>query len=117
MRSALATAPSLFSAFADPTRLRLLNLLLEGEQCVCDLCSVLDAIQPKVSRHLACLRRAGLVECRSDGKWRYYRTVREPRGMAKTLLACVATCLRESDELKADLRKLQRRKRVGGRCC
>ena len=61
MTVTLATTPDLFRAFADPTRLRILNLLVEGEVCVCDLCGVLGEIQPKISRHLAYLRRAGLV--------------------------------------------------------
>ncbi len=71
MSPMLTATPDLFRAFADPTRLRLLNLLLERELCVCDLCAVLDEIQPKVSRHLAYLRRAGLVTVRSDGNWKH----------------------------------------------
>jgi len=117
MKTGLATAPEIFRAFADSTRLRVLNLLIEDEQCVCDLCTVLDEIQPKVSRHLAYLRRAGLVQVRSDGKWKYYRTVKSPRGIVKTLLECVSTCLRQTDELQADLRKLRALRRTNDRCC
>lgn len=117
MSATLATTPDLFRAFADATRLRLLSLLLEGEQCVCDLCAVLDEIQPKVSRHLAYLRRAGLVQVRSDGKWKYYWVAKSPRGIAKTLLDCVRTCLRHTGELQADLRKLRALRRRLGRCC
>jgi len=117
MSTTLATTPDFFRAFADATRLRLLNLLLEGEQCVCDLCAVLEEIQPKVSRHLAYLRRAGLVQARSDGKWKYYRTVHAPRGIAKTLLDCVASCLRQTSELQADLCKLRALRRSRDRCC
>jgi ArsR family transcriptional regulator, arsenate/arsenite/antimonite-responsive transcriptional repressor len=63
----------LFKTLADPTRLRLLNLLACGETCVCDLTNTLRVVQPKVSRHLAHLKRAGLVEPRRNGKWTHYR--------------------------------------------
>ena len=106
MTAALKTTPDLFRAFADPTRLRLLNLLLEGELCVCDLCEVLDEIQPKVSRHLAYLRRAALVTVRTAGKWKYYAVVKQPTGLQRTLLDCVRSCLREIDQLQADLERL-----------
>ncbi len=115
MNTTLATTPDLFRAFADPTRLRILNLLLEGEVCVCDLCSVLDEIQPKISRHLAYLRRAELVTVRTDGKWKYYAIASHPQGLQQTLLHCVKSCLRELDELRDDLERL--RTRSGDECC
>ena len=63
----------LFGALANPTRLRILSLLqAEKEICVCDLCEVLGLLQPKVSRHLAILLDARLVEVRTDGKWKFY---------------------------------------------
>ena len=107
----LATTPDLFRAFADPTRLRLLNLLLEGERCVCDLCDVLDEIQPKISRHLAYLRRAGLVTARREGKWMHYAVVPDVAGLERTLLNCVRNCLRDLDALQADLKGLHKRRR------
>jgi ArsR family transcriptional regulator len=107
MTTTLSTTPDLFRAFADPTRLRLLNLLLEGECCVCDLCTVLDEIQPKVSRHLAYLRRAGLVTVRTEGKWKHYAITRHAEGLHRTLLNCVRSCLREMEELQADLTRLK----------
>lgn len=64
---------NLFMALADKTRLRLLSLMNKGEICVCYFTEVLQEGQPKISRHLAYLRRAGLVETRRDGKWIYYR--------------------------------------------
>ena len=64
----------LFAAFADETRLRILNLLSVRELCVCDLCDALEQIQPKVSRHLAVLRAAGLVRVRRRGRWKPCRT-------------------------------------------
>ena len=110
----LTATPDLFRAFADPTRLRLLNLLLERELCVCDLCAVLDEIQPKGSRHLAYLRRAGLVTVRRDGKWKHYAVMKKPADLERTLLDCVRTCLRDLDVLKDDLKRL--RKLPRGRC-
>ena len=95
----LATTNTLFRAFADPTRLRLLNLLLEQELCVCELCEILDEVQPKISRHLAYLRRAGLVTVREEGKWKYYAVLKR--------LDCVGSCLREIDILQNDLKRLK----------
>src|SRR5436305_10867882 len=63
---------ALFQALADPTRMRLLNLLAAGEVCVCYFVEIFDEAQPKISRHLAYLRRAGLVTARRDGKWMHY---------------------------------------------
>jgi ArsR family transcriptional regulator len=65
-----------FKTLSDPTRLRLLNLLACGETCVCELTDTLRVVQPKVSRHLARLKRAGLVEARRQGKWMHYRWAR-----------------------------------------
>lgn len=115
MSPALSATPDLFRAFADPTRLRLLNLLLMRELCVCDLCAVLDEIQPKISRHLAYLRRTGLVTVRQDGKWKHYSIIKKPTGVRGTLLNCVRTCLRETDVLREDLKRL-RRMLPGDRC-
>ena len=91
-----------------------MNLLIGGEVCVCDLCSVLDEIQPKISRHLAYLRRAGLVEVRQDGKWKHYRIKRHAQGLERTLINCVKSCLREIDVLQEDLDRLRRERRA---CC
>lgn len=106
---AMDTSSKTFRAFADPTRLRLLNLLLDGELCVCDLCHVLDEIQPKVSRHLAMLRRAGMVAVRRQGKWKYYAITPEPDCLQRKLLECVRGCLRDTPELRRDLERLRTR--------
>lgn len=79
----------MFRAFSDRTRLRLLSLLLGGEQCVCGLVDVLDESQPKVSRHLAYLRRAGLVESRKDGQWAYYTLSKPTNAFHSKLLECL----------------------------
>jgi ArsR family transcriptional regulator, arsenate/arsenite/antimonite-responsive transcriptional repressor len=101
------SAPDLFGAFANPIRLRILNLLQgQKEICVCDLCEVLGEAQPKVSRHLAVLRDAGLVEVRRDRKWKLYSLARAPTPLHRTLVRCVRTCLGELDELAADRERL-----------
>ncbi len=68
----------LFKALPDRTRLRLINLMESDEICVCFFVEILKTSQPKISRHLAYLRRAGLVSARREGKWMHYRIV-EPR--------------------------------------
>jgi ArsR family transcriptional regulator len=113
--TALDTSSACFQAFADPTRLRLLHLLGEGEVCVCHLVEALGEPQPKVSRHLAVLRRAGLVTARVEGPWRHYALPARPRGLTRTLLGCVKTCLASVEELQEDLRRL-RALRADGAC-
>lgn len=73
MAKQLSEMEGLFKALADATRLRILGLLLTGEVCVCDIHESLKISQPKASRHLAYLRRSGLVEARRDGLWIRYR--------------------------------------------
>ena len=98
---------NLFGAFANPTRLRILSLLgAQKEVCVCDLCEVLDVPQPKVSRHLAILRDAELVQVRTDGKWKFYALAQPGTSLHRTLLRCVSSCLGEFDELAADRERL-----------
>jgi ArsR family transcriptional regulator len=100
-------ASDVFGAFANPIRLRILNLLQERKEiCVCDLCEVLGLAQPKVSRHLAVLRSAGLVEVRRDARWKFYGLAEAPSALHRTLLRCVRTCLAEVDELAADREQL-----------
>lgn len=102
------SAPGLFRAFADPIRLRILGLLQEQKElCVCDLCEVLGEAQPKVSRHLATLRAAGLVEVRRDGKWKFYALAQAPTPLHRTLLRCIRTCLGELEELAGDRARLE----------
>ena len=101
-------APELFRAFADPLRLRILHLLhVRKELCVCDLVAVLGEDQPKVSRHLATLRRAGLVAVRRDGKWMHYALAPAGSALQRTLRRCVGSCLAEVDELVADRVRLE----------
>ncbi|MBK5935746.1 MAG: metalloregulator ArsR/SmtB family transcription factor [Halorhodospira halophila] len=85
------TPDHLFRLFGDPTRLRCLLLLRrEGWLCVCELTEALGIIQPKISRHLAMLREAGLVECRRRGQWVHYRiSPEQPPWVAPILDAAV----------------------------
>ena len=69
----LEALTTVYAALADPTRLRILSLLGDGEVCVCHLHASLDVPQPTASRHLAYLRKAGLVEARREGIWMHYR--------------------------------------------
>ena len=97
---------TLFRAFADETRLRILHLLTKGEICVCDIMGVLQAPQPKVSRHLGYLKRAGLVQDRKDGLWRHYSLAPAKTAVHRKLLGCVDGCLDEIPALRRDAAKL-----------
>lgn len=82
----------LFGAFADPTRLRVLNLLAAGELCVCDLVEILDLPQPTVSRHLSALRAAQLVEVTREWKFAHYRLAEPAHHVHRNLVNCVRAC-------------------------
>lgn len=105
----------LFRAFADQTRLRILHLLSDGEICVCDIMGVLQAPQPKVSRHLGYLKRAGLVVDRKQGLWRYYSLAPATGALHKSLVGCVNGCLEDFPALRRDDRKLRALKKKA--CC
>src|SRR3954451_18525713 len=96
----------MFRAFSDRTRLRILNLLRGGETCVCDLVDVIAAPQPKVSRHLAYLRRAGLVRSRKQGLWQHSSLTPATSEFHKSLLNCLACCFQSVPELKRDAERL-----------
>lgn len=95
-----------FMALADKTRLRLLNLMREGEICVCFFTEVLGDSQPKISRHLAYLRNAGLVETRRDGKWMNYRLVRPQNKLAGQVLEDTLSWLKSDEKMRDDYEKL-----------
>lgn len=96
----------LFRALADPTRLRLLNLIAEQEICVCYFVEVLNAPQPKISRHLAYLRRAGIVAARRDGKWMHYKLVMPQDPHAAAILKATLDSLKQDKELQRDFQRL-----------
>ncbi len=99
---------ALFAALADPTRLRLLNLIGGREVCVCFFVEILRQGQPKISRHLAYLRKAGLVEARREGKWMHYRIVPQADASAASILAAVMASLGNDKQMQTDRAKLDR---------
>lgn len=95
-----------FKALGDETRLRIMGLLLEGgELCVCDLMEVLDLPQSTVSRHLAYLRNAGLVDDRRQGAWVYYRLI-ENDGMAGSIVSALRENFDDIEQAGADQKRL-----------
>jgi len=108
MKSDLVT---LFQALADRTRLRLLNLMSGGEVCVCYFVELLDEPQPKISRHLAYLRRSGLVAARRDGKWMHYRLIKPADAQLARVLESALAAASEERQLQRD------RERFDRACC
>jgi ArsR family transcriptional regulator, arsenate/arsenite/antimonite-responsive transcriptional repressor len=96
----------LFRALADSTRLRLLNLIADREICVCYFVEILNISQPKVSRHLAYLRRAGIVASRREGKWMHYRLVTPKDKAAASILSETLKHLKAKPELHRDVSRL-----------
>src|SRR2546427_12618966 len=92
----------LFRALADSTRLRLLNLMNGREVCVCYFVEILKTSQPKISRHLAYLRRAGIVAARRDGKWMHYRLVPPPSHPGEEILEEARHALGKDRRVEAD---------------
>ena len=99
---------NLFSALADRTRLRLINLIGDSEVCVCFLVEILKTSQPKISRHLAYLRRARVVTARREGKWMHYRLTEPPDEHAARIFREVRTSLSEHPEFQCDREKLEK---------
>jgi ArsR family transcriptional regulator len=101
----------MFRACSDRTRLRILNLLLGGELCVCDIVNALRVAQPTASRHLAYLRRAGLVETRRDGLWMHYKLSPPRTAFHRKLIDSLSCCSEEVPQLAKDAKRLK------PRCC
>lgn len=106
----------MFRAFSDPTRLRILHLLLDGELCVGDIVSVTATAQPTISRHLAYLRRTGLVVTRRSGLWNFYDLAPAKLQFHKDLLKCLKGCFHAVPEIAHDNAKAKKLRRSGG-CC
>jgi ArsR family transcriptional regulator, arsenate/arsenite/antimonite-responsive transcriptional repressor len=100
-----------FQALGDKTRLRLLNLMGEQEICVCYFVEVLDQPQPKISRHLAYLRSAGLVAARREGKWMHYRRLMPQHEGAAQIFRQTLAWLKSDKTMQAD------RARLTKACC
>lgn len=112
----METLVTQLKALADPTRLKLVRILAEGEFCVCELVEVLGCSQPSVSQHLAKLKAAGIVKERRQGQWTYYRFVSD---LAETLTERMTTLLSQPLEsvpgMEAEVRRLAVLDRVN--CC
>lgn len=91
-----------FAALSDNTRLRLLNLMREAEVCVCYFTEVIGTNQPKISRHLAYLRKAGIVTARRDGIWAHYRIVEPKNERAAKVLRETLEWLKEDENMRRD---------------
>jgi ArsR family transcriptional regulator len=101
----------LFAALADPTRLRLLNLMDGREVCVCYFVEILKQGQPKISRHLAYLRNAGIVNARREGKWMHYSIKHPDDPRASAILDSTLQSFKADHEMQSDLARL------GKACC
>jgi ArsR family transcriptional regulator len=104
--SQTSSLAGLFAALADPTRLRLLNLMAGHEICVCHFVEILGQSQPKISRHLAYLRNAGIVAARREGKWMHYSICPPAAPSAASLLDSVLQSLASDEQMRADRAKL-----------
>lgn len=114
--AAVSQVDLMFRAFCDRTRLRILSLLQNGELCVGDIVASLRLPQPKVSRHLANLRKAGLVTVRKEGLWCHYDLAVPRTTFHRKLLECAVTCFKDVPEIKSDGARAKKL-RNGGGCC
>ena len=113
MDTALHAIDRVCKALADPTRLRILGLLLGGEVCVCHIHESLKIPQPRASRHLAYLRRAGLVETRKAGQWVHYQLAAPKDEVTRRVMETIAGCVAGLPISRKDTTRLERR--IG--CC
>ena len=102
----MVSMQTFFTALADRTRRRILNLIRDQEICVCFFTEVLDVNQPKVSRHLAYLRNAKIVSARREGKWMYYRIVEPEDFHAAQILHDTLDWLTSEERMQMDYEKL-----------
>src|SRR5207344_1702227 len=109
MSKPLTELEGLFKALADETRLRILGLLLTGEVCVCHIHESLRIPQPKASRHLAYLRKAGLVEARREGLWMHYRLATLPDPVQRSVADTVRHALMHLDTVGKDADRLHKK--------
>jgi len=108
----VADLDALFKGFAEPTRLRILNLLAAGELCVCDIVTLLRLPQSTVSRHLGYLLRSELVEVTREWKFAHYRLAAPTNPIHRNLLNCVRTCFRGIASLDAERARAAERVRL-----
>jgi len=103
----LSDLKTLFAALSEATRLRLLSLMAEGEICVCFFVDILDQPQPTISRHLAYLRKAGLVADRRDGKWIHYRITPPADPICRQLLDETLSAIAGEELIERDRKALR----------
>lgn len=113
---ALEGIDAMFRAFSDRTRLRILHILLDGELCVGDIVEILRVPQPRVSRHLAHLRKTGLVDVRKSGLWKRYSLFPAKTSFHRKLIECLENCFGEVPELQTDSIRAAKIRESGG-CC
>src|SRR5262245_38465917 len=124
-RAAIDRLEEVFRALADKTRLRILALLGNNEVCVCHIHDSLALPQPTVSRHLAYLRRTGLVAARRDGLWMHYRISKTPDPVVERLVSSAVEALGHAPATTHDRKQFQRSfgqlyvldSPAGGTCC
>ena len=124
-RAAVDELENLFKALADKTRLRILALLGNNEVCVCHMHDTLGLPQPTVSRHLAYLRKSGLVEARRDGVWMHYQVSRSLNPVVQRVVAAAVGALQQVPDTTHDRKQFQRSfgqlyvldSPAGGACC
>jgi len=124
-RAAVDELENLFKALADKTRLRILALLGNNEVCVCHMHDTLGLPQPTVSRHLAYLRKSGLVEARRDGVWMHYQVSRSLNPVVQRVVAAAVDALQQVPDTTHDRKQFQRSfgqlyvldSPAGGACC
>jgi ArsR family transcriptional regulator len=124
-RAAVDDLENLFKALADKTRLRILALLGNNEVCVCHLHDSLGLPQPAVSRHLAYLRKSGLVAVRRDGVWMHYQVARTLSPVSRGIVAAAVHALQQLPATTQDRKQFQRSfgqlyvldSPAGGACC
>jgi ArsR family transcriptional regulator, arsenate/arsenite/antimonite-responsive transcriptional repressor len=98
----------IYECLCDTTRLRLLNVLGQGPLCVCHFQEILDEPQVKISKHLAYLRKRGLVEAEREGNWMVYSLPKKPTRELKANLACLQDCAQENPHFRGDLTRLKK---------
>lgn len=106
MNNKIAEIERFFLALADKTRLRIVNLIGDGEICVCFFTETLEELQPKISRHLAYLRRSGVVSTRRDGKWIYYRLIEPKDEAAQRVLNEIRAWMATDEQMQKDRERL-----------
>ena len=124
-QAAVDELENLFKALADKTRLRILALLGSNEVCVCHIHDSLGVPQPTVSRHLAYLRKSGLVEARRDGVWMHYQVSRSLSPVLQGVVAATVSALQQLPATNQDRKQFQRSfghlyvldSPAGGACC